>query len=425
MAVEGSLDLFRLPEILQVISQEGKTGILTVRGERDIVAISFSHGRVVAADALNRTLEDGLGETLAGEGLLDRERYAEALAAQQGSGGRLIDVLVDRGFLERSELLAGLRRHTSYLLLEVLRWDDGEFKFYANDEVSFEEGFDPIVVETFLLHHLDDVSIGGAAPVATPASAEPETPPEDTSPLTAEEQAEDLWGSAEDDFSPLVPPPPAIPSVAEHEFDDPFPSLDADPFDSDLGTSLMAPENEPELVEKGTGPVAAAPPQAEPADEQPARAPRPVRDLAPVVGRGLGIAAVLVVLAAVWWAPLAVLVPMPWDADVRTDLGRSYEVVRVRRIEGALHAHGLAEGRLPDRLEPLVEAGDLSRAALVSPLSPGRRPAAYRSEGLDYSLAFRQDPAAVHQRTFIGDFLLDPESLGGVRRDGPPLVLLD
>ena len=52
MSVEGSLDLFSLPEILQMISQQGKTGILTIQGQQDIVAISFLTGHIVAADSL-------------------------------------------------------------------------------------------------------------------------------------------------------------------------------------------------------------------------------------------------------------------------------------------------------------------------------------------------------------------------------------
>src|ERR1043166_4776128 len=70
MAVEGTLDLFKLPEILQLVSQQKKTGILTVQGQQDIVAISFLNGGIVAADALNHTLEEGLGQVLVGEGLL-------------------------------------------------------------------------------------------------------------------------------------------------------------------------------------------------------------------------------------------------------------------------------------------------------------------------------------------------------------------
>ena len=58
MSVEGNLDLFQLPEILQLIGQQQKTGILTVQGEEDIVAISFLHGKIVAADSLNQAVEE-------------------------------------------------------------------------------------------------------------------------------------------------------------------------------------------------------------------------------------------------------------------------------------------------------------------------------------------------------------------------------
>ena len=70
MAVEGTLDLFKLPEILQLVSQQRKTGILTVQGQQDIVAISFLNGRIVAADALNQTLEEGLSQILLKEGMI-------------------------------------------------------------------------------------------------------------------------------------------------------------------------------------------------------------------------------------------------------------------------------------------------------------------------------------------------------------------
>ena len=52
MAIEGNLEVFQLPEILQMIAAQRKTGILTVQGESDIVAVSFKDGQVVAADAL-------------------------------------------------------------------------------------------------------------------------------------------------------------------------------------------------------------------------------------------------------------------------------------------------------------------------------------------------------------------------------------
>jgi Domain of unknown function (DUF4388) len=167
MSVEGSLDLFSLPEILQMISQQGKTGILTIQGQQDIVAISFLAGRIVAADSLAHTVEEGLAKLLAGEGLLSAAELARAGAEHQASGGRLLDLLVERRYLTRPQLLAALRLQTIRQLEALLRWKAGDFKFYGGDEVSYEEGFEPISVEDLLLRTLADFA-GPPAPAAQP-----------------------------------------------------------------------------------------------------------------------------------------------------------------------------------------------------------------------------------------------------------------
>jgi hypothetical protein len=167
MSVEGSLDLFSLPEILQMISQQGKTGILTVQGQQDIVAISFLTGHIVAADSLAHTVEEGLAKLLLGEGLLSAAELARAMAEHQASGGRLLDVLVERRYLTRPQLLGALRLQTIRQLEALLRWQAGDFKFYGGDEVSYEEGFEPISVEDLLLRTLADFA-GPPPPAGQP-----------------------------------------------------------------------------------------------------------------------------------------------------------------------------------------------------------------------------------------------------------------
>ncbi|HLX06386.1 MAG TPA: DUF4388 domain-containing protein [Thermoanaerobaculia bacterium] len=168
MAVEGSLDLFSLPEILQMISQQGKTGILTIQGQQDIVAISFLSGRIVAADSLAHTIEEGLSKLLVDEGLLSAAELARAAAEHQAGAGRLLDLLVERRYLTRQQLLAALRLQTVRQLEALLRWQEGDFKFYSGDEVSYEEGFEPISVEDLLLRNLADFA-SRAAQAAPPA----------------------------------------------------------------------------------------------------------------------------------------------------------------------------------------------------------------------------------------------------------------
>ncbi|MDX1996703.1 MAG: DUF4388 domain-containing protein [Thermoanaerobaculia bacterium] len=167
MAIEGTLDVFQLPEILQVIAQQRKTGILTVQGPDDIVAVSFLDGRVVAADALNETADEGLGEVLVEEGLIDRETLRRLRSRLLAGEERLADLVVSGGHLDRRQLLGALRRRTQRLLFELFEWRKGEYKFYGGDEVSFEDGFEPIGVDEVLLHASDFAP--GPPPAAVPA----------------------------------------------------------------------------------------------------------------------------------------------------------------------------------------------------------------------------------------------------------------
>lgn len=176
MAIEGTLDVFQLPEILQVIAQQRKTGILTVQGPDDIVAVSFLDGRVVAADALNETADQGLGEVLVEEGLIDRELLRRLRSRLLAGEERLADLVVAGGYLDRRQLLGALRRRTQRLLFEIFEWRTGEYKFYGGDEVSFEEGFEPIGVDEVLLHAQDFAPTPPEAPlppVKAPALVEP------------------------------------------------------------------------------------------------------------------------------------------------------------------------------------------------------------------------------------------------------------
>ena len=138
MAVEGTLEVFKLPEILQMISQQQKTGILTVQGQQDIIAVSFLRGQIVTVDSLNQTQEEGLSQILIKEGLLTSSQFSRASSEHQSAGMRLLDFLVERGYVQRDALLRALRLHATRLLGALLRWDKGEFKFYGGDEIPYE-----------------------------------------------------------------------------------------------------------------------------------------------------------------------------------------------------------------------------------------------------------------------------------------------
>jgi hypothetical protein len=394
MAVEGSLELFKLPEILQMISQQRKTGILTVQGQNDIVAISFHQGDIVAADALNQTQEEGLAEVLVGDGLLSQAQFSRAVSEQQSSGVRLLDLLVDHGYLKREQLLQALRRQVERLLQHLLVWQKGDFKFYGGEEVSFEEGFRPISVEELLLHSLQatEGEVASAEPLPAAASAAAPARPRAV---------------------PAEPPPPAAPSVPAR------PSAVA-PAAAAPGTSAVRP---------------VAPVVAFPSPTAPPEAFRKMKvEALPVVpaarvaaARWMALALGGLVAAVAFLAPNHIVLPFPWQEGERAALAAEQRSALYLKIDRAAKTFFLLEGRFPDQLDELRAAGLLSSADLRDPLGESLQ---YEVREDSYTLrpvrGGEPVPGAETTEAITGNFLLDPEFLSvPTDTETAPLVLLD
>ena len=392
MSVEGTLDLFKLPEILQVISQQRKTGILTVQGQQDIVAISFLKGRIVAADALNQTLEEGLSQVLLKEGMLGAADLARASSEHQTAGGRLIDLLVERRYLERAQLLEALRLQTMRLLEQLLRWNQGDFKFYSGDEVSYEDGFVPIPVEELLIHAVQNAPEQEPAPPAV-AAPRPAAAPAATASRPAVVR--------------VVPPPaepvqPAIPRAAARPKPAPV-----------VAPPLLVPP-EPEV----SGPFRRMRVQPRPATTTLPRA---------WVGRALAVLLAVLVVASLLRAANALLLPFPWQQKERQGLAREQRAALYLKIDQAAKTWFLLQGRFPDRLQELVAAGLLADDDLED--SEGHR-LLYKASEESYTLdpLARGTPVAGAgaSEAITGNFLLDPEFLNVPSETSvQPLVLLD
>ena len=166
--LEGDLRDVHLPQVLKTLAFQQATGILTVQGEDDIVAVSLLNGHIVTADSLNQTQEESLGELLVEEDLVSKGDFEAVVLEGQSSGSATGELLVSRGLVRREKLLECLRLQTYRLMLQILTWRRGEFKFYGGDEVSYEKGVTPISVEETLVRALTDLGeasgIGGEVP---------------------------------------------------------------------------------------------------------------------------------------------------------------------------------------------------------------------------------------------------------------------
>jgi hypothetical protein len=412
MAVEGTLDLFKLPEILQLVSQQRKTGILTVQGQQDIVAISFLNGRIVAADALNQTLEEGLSQILFKEGMISAPDLARAVSEHQASGGRLIDLLVERRYIERGQLLEALRLQTYRLLEQLLHWSQGDFKFYSGDEVSYEEGLVPISVEELLINMSPSAAAAVRPQTAGPS---PAPPPVAAAPPPAAPVARPVPVRAEP--APL----PAVPL--------PMPRLAAPAPSARLAAAPLAAAAPPSSSASPNAPIV-------PPDDLDATSPFRRMKVEPRsapaaslgwVGRTLALLLAALVVAALLRVPDSLLLPFPWQERGREVLVRDQRAALYLKIDRAAKTWFLLKGSFPDHLQDLVDARLLSPADLEDPEG---RPLQYAAGEESYTLRplerGRPVPGAEATEAITGNFLLDPEILNASPEPtAAPLVLLD
>ncbi len=412
MAVEGNLELFKLPEILQLVSQQRKTGILTVQGQQDIIAISFLDGKIVGADALNQTVEEGLSQVLVDEGLMAAAEFSRALAEQQSAGSRLVDHLVERRYVTREGLLHALRLQTSRLLEQLLGWDKGEFKFYGGDEVPYEEGFVPIAVEELLFQ------AGQKAAAARPATPWPVPAPAATGPRPV--AAPPPPGSSPPAPVPHNPTPVPVPAAG---------SATATP--SRTGLRVVRKEGAPPAssatrVVPGSL-VAAEGERAGPFRkmkvEAPAAGPAPRPFLPKLLAAGLAGLVVAVLLTR----PEALILPFPWQPEERAALAQDQRASLYLKIDRAAKTWFLHEGHFPSSLAELQQAGFLGRGDLRDPQGhPLRYTAGQESYTLEPVQGDQPIPGAETSEAITGNFLLDPELLNlPTDSTAPPLVLLD
>ena len=447
MAVEGTLDLFRLPEILQVISQQRKTGILTVQGAEDIIAVSFLQGRIVAADALNETTEEGLGTVLVEEGRVSAETLRRLTARSETEGVRLADLLEREGRVGREDLLEALRLQTRRLLLALLDWRQGEFKFYGGDEVSYEEGFRSIGVDELLLSALEEGRGEEGREAPSPESRlrrlEPVRPirvrpAASLDEVRARERDGDsaVWVTPDEELVlEAVSPARTVAEVARQA------GVTTDRARYVLyrfqREGLVAPVPAGAARPPARAPERPAEARTPPAEREDAEVPwageaRPSRALAagPLAAAASLAGLVLLGLAPIV-SPVAFLLPFPWLEQERGSVHATRDSARLLELDLAAKTYFLLHGRFPDDLDELVELrllapGDLTDSRgrrlalepreasyLVRPLVPG-------ASGEAAEDAFREGIA--------GNFLLDPAFLqDAARRAGtePALVLLD
>jgi hypothetical protein len=152
MALEGTIKDFGLPDIFQLIGLQRKTGVLTLKSDKESVTITFENGMVVMADSSAKRLEDRLGYVLVKQGKLTKEKLEEALQTQKATLQRLGHILTTQNAITNKDLKDALQVQVSQMVFKVFRWRDGEYHFAPTDSVEYDrENFNPMSADFILM----------------------------------------------------------------------------------------------------------------------------------------------------------------------------------------------------------------------------------------------------------------------------------
>jgi hypothetical protein len=129
MALQGDLRDFSITEIVQLIGQQFKTGVLNVQHGRKKVEIHFVDGMIVHVFSNYRAKKDLLGEILVKAQVITQGQLDHALKVQQETLAYLGEILIDLQLVKTDEVLRVIQNQIYETIYDLFRWGVGYFRF--------------------------------------------------------------------------------------------------------------------------------------------------------------------------------------------------------------------------------------------------------------------------------------------------------
>jgi len=129
MALQGNLKDFGITEILQLIGQQLKTGILNIRKGKKLVEIYFVDGMVVNVHSNYRGKKDLIGEIFVKAQFISQEQLERVLKIQKETLKYLGEIFVDLQLLTKEDVLRVLTTQVYETMYDLFWWEEGEFNF--------------------------------------------------------------------------------------------------------------------------------------------------------------------------------------------------------------------------------------------------------------------------------------------------------
>jgi hypothetical protein len=152
MAFKGTLREFKVPDILQLISLQKKTGILTFNSLEGFITLIFEEGCIVGIDAFPKKLEMRVGNVCVKQEIISEEMLQRALAIQKRTNQKVGEILIGMGLIDEKIIPEMLKIQAVQIVLSLFNWKKGEYNFKILDHINKDlRLFNPIAVDTLIM----------------------------------------------------------------------------------------------------------------------------------------------------------------------------------------------------------------------------------------------------------------------------------
>ena len=137
MALEGNLKDFSLPDMFRLLDNGSKSGTLHVVGATGEGSGRFRAGQIFYASTSPQ--REPTGKRLTRLGVISEKQLRQAqglmkIQKRDKADRKLGQILVDEGYLDAEVLEEFISAQVTDALFEMLRWDEGELRFEAQEE---------------------------------------------------------------------------------------------------------------------------------------------------------------------------------------------------------------------------------------------------------------------------------------------------
>lgn len=157
MALKGSIKEFSLVDILQLLSQTSKSGILHITTESQHIKVFIKNGMLVEIKSDSDDFMTKIGNYLTSREFITKERLNELLTKQKKLPVRFGKLLVDEGILSNDELKNILTEITKENFAKVLSIESGQYNFEQTMVEYNEDEKELLDINNILLDVLKDI----------------------------------------------------------------------------------------------------------------------------------------------------------------------------------------------------------------------------------------------------------------------------